>query len=191
MSFCQSCGAALADGATFCPTCSGRAQVMGAPPVANSGLQANTAGALAYLAGIITGIIFLVIDPYKSDRFVRFHAFQSIFFNVAWTALWIAWMIAGLVLSAITRGLFFFIQLPIDLLLMAGGFGLWAFLLSGGYQGHKTRLPLHAALATKQAGVRMAREKEWASGADEWRAQDGWGGIFSEDGRGTFRPGRT
>ena len=66
---------------------------MAAPPVANSGLQANTAGALAYLAGIITGIIFLVIDPYKSDRFVRFHAFQSIFFNVAWIALWIAWMI--------------------------------------------------------------------------------------------------
>ena len=62
-------------------------------PAANAGLQANAAGALAYLAGIITGILFLVIDPYKSDRFVRFHAFQSIFFNVAWIALWMAWMI--------------------------------------------------------------------------------------------------
>jgi uncharacterized membrane protein len=126
---------------------------MGAPPVANSGLQANTAGALAYLAGIITGIVFLVIDPYKSDRFVRFHAFQSIFFNVAWTALWIAWMIAGLVLSAITKGLFFFIQLPIDLLLMAGGFGLWAFLMYSAYQGKMTKLPIIGALAAKQAGV--------------------------------------
>jgi uncharacterized membrane protein len=102
---------------------------MAAPAVANSGLQANTAGALAYLAGIITGIIFLVIDPYKSDRFVRFHAFQSIFFNVAWIALWIAWTIVGLVLSAVTKGLFFFLQLPIDLLLMVGGFVLWAFLM--------------------------------------------------------------
>ncbi len=126
---------------------------MAAPPVANSGLQANTAGALAYLAGIITGIIFLVVDPYKSDRFVRFHAFQSIFFNVAWIALWIAWMIAGLVLSAVTKGLFFFLQLPIDLLLMAGGFVLWAFLMFSAYQGKMTKLPIIGALAAKQAGV--------------------------------------
>jgi uncharacterized membrane protein len=126
---------------------------MAAPPVANSGLQANTAGALAYLAGIITGIIFLVVDPYKGDRFVRFHAFQSIFFNVAWIALWIAWMIAGLVLSAITKGLFFFLQLPIDLLLMAGGFALWAFLMYSAYQGKTTKLPVVGALAAKQAGI--------------------------------------
>jgi uncharacterized membrane protein len=126
---------------------------MPAPPVANSGLQANTAGALAYLAGIITGIIFLVVDPYKGDRFVRFHAFQSIFFNVAWIALWIAWMIVGLVLSAITKGLFFFLQLPIDLLLMAGGFALWAFLMYSAYQGKMTKLPVIGALAAKQAGI--------------------------------------
>jgi uncharacterized membrane protein len=126
---------------------------MAAPAVANSGLQANTAGALAYLAGIITGIIFLVIDPYKSDRFVRFHAFQSIFFNVAWIALWIGWTIIGLVLSAVTKGLFFFLQLPIDLLLMVGGFALWAFLMYSAYQGKMTKLPVIGALAAKQAGV--------------------------------------
>src|SRR5271168_2835243 len=153
MSFCQSCGAAFADGATFCPTCSGRPQAMAAPPVANSGLQANAAGALAYLAGIITGIIFLVIDPYKSDRFVRFHAFQSILFNAGWTVLWIVWMIAGLVLSAITKGLFLFIQLPIDLLLMVGGFALWVFLMYSAYQGKMTKLPVIGTFAAKQAGV--------------------------------------
>ena len=41
--------------------------------------------------------------------------FSRSFFNVAWIALWIAWIIAGLVLGAITKGLFFFLQLPIDL----------------------------------------------------------------------------
>jgi uncharacterized membrane protein len=126
---------------------------MAVPPVATAGLQANAAGALAYLAGIITGIIFLLIEPYKSDRFVRFHAFQSIFFNVAWTGLWIVWMIAGLVLSAVTKGLFFFLQLPIDLLLMVGGFALWAFLMYSAYQGKMTKLPVIGALAAKQAGV--------------------------------------
>jgi uncharacterized membrane protein len=153
MSFCQTCGTAFADGTTYCPTCSGRPQAIASPVAAGSGLGANAAGALAYLAGIVTGIIFLVIDPYKSDRFVRFHAFQSIFFNVGWIALWIAWMIVGLVLGAITKGLFFFLQVPIDLLLMVGGFCLWAFLMYSAYQGKMTRLPVIGALAAKQAGV--------------------------------------
>jgi uncharacterized membrane protein len=153
MAFCQSCGAAFADGATFCPHCSGRPPAMNAPPMANTGLSANTAGALAYLAGIITGIIFLVIDPYKSDRFVRFHAFQSLFFNVAWIGLWIAWTIIGLVLGAVTKGLFFILQVPIDLLLMVGGFALWAFLMYSAYQGKMTKLPVIGALAAKQAGI--------------------------------------
>ena len=122
-------------------------------PVAAAGLQANTVGALAYLAGIITGILFLVIDPYKTDRFVRFHAFQSIFFNVAWFALWIAWMIIGLVLGAVTKGLFFILQVPIDLALMVGGFALWVFLMYSAYQGRTVRLPVIGALAAKQAGI--------------------------------------
>jgi uncharacterized membrane protein len=146
MSYCQSCGAAFADGTTFCPTCSAR-------PQASTGLGANAAGALAYLAGIITGILFLVIEPSKNDRFVRFHAFQSIFFNVAWIALWIAWMVVGMVLGAVTKGLFFILQVPIDLVLMVGGFALWAFLMFTAYQGKTTRLPVIGALAAKQAAI--------------------------------------
>jgi uncharacterized membrane protein len=152
MGYCQSCGVALADGTTFCPTCSAKPQAM-ASSAPHSGLQANAAGALTYFFGIITGILFLVIDPYKSDRFVRFHAFQSIFFNLAWTALWMAWMITGLMLSAVTKGLFFFIQMPIDLLLMIGGFALWAFLMYSAYQGKTTQLPVIGDLAAKQAGI--------------------------------------
>jgi uncharacterized membrane protein len=153
MTFCQTCGAAFADGTTFCPTCSLRPQAGAVAVTANTGLTANTAGALAYLAGVITGILFLVIDPYKSDRFVRFHAFQSIFFNVAWIGLWIAWMIIGLVLGAVTKGFFFLLQVPIDLLLMVGGFALWAFLMFSAYQGKTMRLPVIGALAAKQAGL--------------------------------------
>ena len=152
MSYCQTCGAAFADGATFCPSCSAKPQAM-ASPAAASGLTANTAGALAYLAGIITGVLFLVIDPYKRDSFVRFHAFQSIFFNIAWIILWIAWMVVGLVLGAVTKGLFFILQVPIDLVLMVGGFALWVFLMYSAYQGKMPRLPVIGALAAKQAGI--------------------------------------
>jgi uncharacterized membrane protein len=153
MSFCQTCGAAFANGATFCPNCAARPQGIAAPAATSAGLQANVAAALTYLAGIVTGILFLVIDPYKSDRLVRFHAFQSIFFNVAWIAMWIVWMIVGLLLGAITKGLFFILQVPVDLLLMVGGFALWVFLMYTAYQGKITKLPVIGALAAKQAGI--------------------------------------
>jgi uncharacterized membrane protein len=151
MPYCQTCGGAFANGATFCPNCTNTAQTIAAPVA--SGIQPNVAGALAYLAGLITGIIFLVIDPYKSDRFVRFHAFQSIFFNVAWIALWIAWMIVGIVLGAITKGLFFLLQVPVDLLLMLAGFGVWAWLMYSAYQRKTVMLPVIGPIAAKQAGL--------------------------------------
>ncbi|HTZ59821.1 MAG TPA: hypothetical protein VMB49_17050, partial [Acidobacteriaceae bacterium] len=116
-------------------------------------LQSNVAGALTYLAGIITAVIFLVIDPYKSDRFVRFHAFQSLFFNIAWIALWIVWTIIGVLLGTVTKGLFFIIQVPIDILLMVGGIVLWVFLMYSAYQRKMTKLPVLGELAVKQAGV--------------------------------------
>jgi uncharacterized membrane protein len=122
-------------------------------PAAGAGLTPNVAGALAYLVGAITGILFLVIDPFKADRFVRFHAFQSIFFNLAWIAFWIVWMIVGLMLGAISHGLFFIIQLPINLLITVGGFCLWVYLMYTAYQGKTFQLPVIGALAATQAGI--------------------------------------
>jgi uncharacterized membrane protein len=130
-----------------------RPQAAVSSATSNAGLQPNVAGALAYVFGIITAILFLVIDPYKTERFVRFHAFQSLFFNMAWIALWISWSIVGLILGTVTKGLFFILQVPIDLLLMVGGFGLWAYLMYTAYQGKTTRLPVIGALAAKQAGI--------------------------------------
>jgi uncharacterized membrane protein len=47
-----------------------------------SGLTDNAAGAISYLT-FIPAIIFLAIPPYNTSPFVRFHAWQSIFFNIA------------------------------------------------------------------------------------------------------------
>jgi uncharacterized membrane protein len=155
MSFCLSCGKPLNEGSNNCGFCG--APIAPAIAIAATpqpvGMSVNAAGALAYLAGFITGIIFLIIDPYKRDPFVRFHAFQSIFFNVAWIGFWIAWTIVGMILSAVTKGLFFVIQMPVDLVLMLGGFCLWAYLIYAAYQGKKFRLPIIGALAAKQAGL--------------------------------------
>src|ERR1017187_4637950 len=155
MSFCLSCGKPLSAGASHCGACgaaTGQTGAVSAAPAA-IGMSTNTAGALTYLAGIFTAILFLVIDPYKADRFVRFHAFQSLFFNLAWIGFWIVWTILGLILSAVTHGFFFLIQTPIDLVLMLGGFCLWAFLMYSASQGNAFRLPILGALAAKQAGL--------------------------------------
>ena len=172
MSFCQTCGTSLPDGSPTCTACGapqGAAAASAAPgaipgpipgtipaaplPAAGAGLTPHVAGALAYLVGAITGILFLVIDPFKADRFVRFHAFQSIFFNLAWIAFWIVWMIVGVMLGAISHGLFFIIQLPINLLITVGGFCLWAYLMYSAYQGKTFQLPVIGALAATQAGI--------------------------------------
>ena len=179
MSFCQTCGTSLPDGSPTCTACGATqgAAAAAAPgpipgaipgpipgtmpaaatmPAAGAGLTPNVAGALAYLVGAITGILFLVIDPFKTDRFVRFHAFQSIFFNLAWIAFWILWTIVGLMLGAISHGLFFIIQLPINLLITVGGFCLWAYLMYSAYQGKTFQIPVIGALAASQAGISPA-----------------------------------
>lgn len=160
MSFCPSCGKPLSAGSSHCGFCgagpNGTAAVSAAPASAApaaGGLSATAAGALAYLAGFITGILFLVLDPHKRDPFVRFHAFQSIFFNVAWIGFWFVWIIVGMVLSAVTKGLFFLIQMPVDLIVTLGGFCLWAFLMYSASQGKQFRIPVIGALAAKQAGL--------------------------------------
>ena len=84
---CESCGKEMGDAAVFCPSCGKSA----AQPAAGgsgdaaggqgAGLQNNIAGALAYLW--ITAIVFLLLEPYNRDKFVRFHSFQALFLGIA------------------------------------------------------------------------------------------------------------
>ena len=85
--YCESCGKEMSDAAAFCASCGKPA----APPPAGgagtggggqpAGLQANVAGALAYLW--ITAIVLLLLEPYNRDKFVRFHSFQALFLGLA------------------------------------------------------------------------------------------------------------
>jgi uncharacterized membrane protein len=118
-------------------------------------VDTNVIGALTYLAGFITGIVFLVLDPYKSNSFVRFHAFQSIFFNVAWVGFWIVWMILSAVLTPLTAGIFGLIALPLMLIFSLVGFGIWVFLMYQAYQQKLFKLPVVGKFAAEQAGVRL------------------------------------
>ena len=150
--FCSSCGAQLPDNANNCPAC-GKAQAAGgggaaaapAPTAASGGLADNVAGMLAYIT-IIPAIIFLVVEPFNKSKFVRFHAFQSIFLHVAWVACWI---VLGVIGAIPVLGWATLLLWP---LLGLGFLVLWVILLMKAYGNQKFKLPVIGDLAEKQAG---------------------------------------
>ena len=110
----------------------------------------NMAAALCYLLGILTGILFLVLEPYNRNRLIRFHAFQSIFFGIAVIGCWIVATILSITLGAIpVIGWIFSILL--HLCLGLGFFVLWLMLMYKAYNNEKWVLPVVGPLAEKQA----------------------------------------
>jgi len=147
MAFCNMCGAQIADGTTTCAACAGRVPAASAPPVANAGgLADNVAGMLAYFT-IIPAIIFLVMEPYNRNRFIRFHSWQCLFFTAALFVLHVG-------LSIVTFVPFLaLITFPLHVLVSLGGFILWIVLLLKANQGQMYKLPVIGDLAEKQANA--------------------------------------
>ena len=99
--------------------------------MAGTGLPKNTAAALSYVLGWLTGIVFLLIEK---DPFVRFHAMQSIITFGILTLLSFVPVI-GWILSP---------------LVMIVGFVLWLVLIFKAYQGEEFKLPIVGDFAKKQ-----------------------------------------
>ncbi len=170
MAFCANCGSSV-DG-RFCQKCGAPVGVPGAAPAApgptpgvspvpqppapvgapSVGMTDNMAGALCYLFGFITGILFLVLAPYNQDRNIRFHAFQSIFLNIAWVILWFVVFFVTLIFRAVPF-LGFFITAVLNFVLGLGGFIMWLYMMFKTYNGEKIVLPVIGPMAEKQAGV--------------------------------------
>ena len=151
MTFCPACGTPVEG--RFCPKCGGAAALPGgvppltAVPAANAGLTENAAGALCYLGGLITGIIFLVIAPYNQNPRIKFHAFQSILLNLAWVLAWFVLIAVGMVLPF---GISVLLSL-MSLLIWGGGLVLWLVLMWKAYQGESLSLPVIGDIARQQA----------------------------------------
>ena len=138
---CPKCGAAIAD-----PGVSGSQPVSGAP-----GLSINAASALCYLFGLITGIVFLVLAPYSQNRRVRFHAFQSIFLNVAIIVVQVGITVVSLMFHAVTFSLSLLVG-SLHLLVSLAFFLVWLYMMWKSYQGETVMLPIIGPLAERQAG---------------------------------------
>ena len=112
----------------------------------STGLAANVAGALAYVLGPITGIAFYVLE--KENRFVRFHAAQSIAVGVVLIVLSIALSILGTVLAFIPV-LGWIVALLMSLGLGLLGFVLWLMLMWKAYNGAEWETPIAGSFARK------------------------------------------
>jgi uncharacterized membrane protein len=157
--FCQKCGAPVgapaAPGVPPTPPPGVDPQINALPPpqmAPSIGMTNNLAGALCYLGWFVTGILFLVLAPYNQDRTIRFHAFQSIFLNIAVFVLWVV-MFVVLIPFRYIPFLGFFISFVLQFVLWIGSVIVWLYMMFKTYNGEKIVLPVIGALAEKQAGV--------------------------------------
>jgi uncharacterized membrane protein len=101
----------------------------------STGMNQNVAGLLCYLAGWITGLIFFLIE--KENRFVRFHAMQSI---ITFGSLTVLFMVIGFMP---------FVNLILVPILAILQVILWIILMVKAYQGELFKLPMIGEIAEK------------------------------------------
>lgn len=110
----------------------------GGSPAASGGLAPNVAAALSYLW--ITAILFLLLEPYSRDRFVRFHSFQSLIFGIVS-------FVVSIVLSLIPIiGWIALIFWPLVVLVV------WVICIVKAYQNEWFKLPWIGDFSERQAG---------------------------------------
>lgn len=113
-------------------------------------MEPNLEALLAYVFGWITGLIFYVIE--KDNRFVRFHAFQSLLVFGGLTIIYIALGIVQTILAVMLH--FSFVWLLFSLIwgiLGLAGFILWILLMIKAFQGVWYKLPIVGDMAEKRA----------------------------------------
>ena len=118
-----------------------------APPAAPAGLTDNAAGAIAYLT-FIPAIVFLVLEPYNKNSFVRFHSWQSIFLAASAILINIG---LSIVLTVCLFFLPFHLYWTLWRLIDLFWFVVWIVTLINAAQGKRFKLPFIGNLAEKQA----------------------------------------
>ena len=103
----------------------------------STGLEQNLEALLCYVLGWVTGIIFLLLE--KDNKFIRFHAVQSIIVFGAYTVI------------AIILGFIPIVGWIINLLLGIAAFILWIVLMVKAYNGQMYKLPVAGDIADRNS----------------------------------------
>jgi uncharacterized membrane protein len=113
-------------------------------------LPEPVAGALAYF--LVPTIVFLLIEPYKGNRFVRFHSFQCLGLCLVGLVVGAMLRVAGYALffiPALGRLLFLLVSMVVSLALVA----IWVVLIVKALQGETFKLPLVGPFAVSHSSA--------------------------------------
>jgi len=120
--------------------------------VTSSSLPDNVASILCYIIAPIVGIVFLVVEPFKTIQTVRFHAIQSIGLCVAGIVAVICLSIFGIVGTLLHIGLLTsllsFLLWP---LIMIGLFIFWLVAVIKAWNNQCYKLPIIGEYAEKMS----------------------------------------
>jgi uncharacterized membrane protein len=120
----------------------------------STGMDEKTAALLSYLLGWVTGLVFFFIE---SNKFVKFHAMQSI---LAFGSISAVLMVIGFIRSIMWAGFrmggsYILLSLLslVSSLLWIGMLILWVILMVKASQGETFKLPVVGDIAEKQLYV--------------------------------------
>ena len=112
-------------------------------------LPESVAGALAYFS-FVPAIVFLFLDPYRRNRFVRFHAVQCL-------VVWLAGIVVALALRLLGMAVFLIpilgplLVVIIDVAVILAALLLWLVLMIKALQGEMFGLPWIGAVAQQHS----------------------------------------
>lgn len=113
------------------------------------GMEANIAALASYALGWITGLIFFILE--KDNKFVRFHALQSIVVFGAFSVLGILISVLFSIFLMLRLGFLFPLFSLLSSLLWLGAVILWVLLMIKAYQGEYFKLPIAGEIAEKNS----------------------------------------
>ena len=151
---CPKCAVSMPEDAAFCPACG---LPMHPDPSADpaegsvGALPRRLAGALSYFT-FIPAILFLLVEPYRRDPFVRFHSLQCLAAWFALLAIEAALKLLTLVLSIVPL-LGHLLALLLAFAIALAFLVLWLVLVVKALQGESFKLPLLGDFAERQAGA--------------------------------------
>lgn len=139
----------MPESAAYCPGCGRAMQEVERARGRVGAMPEPIAGALAYCT-FIPAVVFLLVDPYKKNRFVRFHSFQCIGLFLFMAILAAVMRIAAALIGLIPM-LGPLLLVLISVVLSFGFFVLWLLLVVKALQGETFQLPLIGGYAEIQA----------------------------------------
>lgn len=148
---CSRCAFQMPQTAAFCPGCGERMEPRSLAQGTVGHLRENIAGALAYLT-FVPATVFLLRDPYRRNRFVRFHSLQCL-------VLWLIGIVLALALRLLGMLVFLIpvlgplLVVIIDVAFILAAILLWFVLIIKALQGETFGLPLVGDVAEQYADI--------------------------------------